>query len=88
MRLFDFVEKHHGIGLAAHGLGELTALVVADISRGRADETRHGEFLHVLGHIDADDVVLVVKQALGKGLCKLRLADACGAQEHEAADGS
>ena len=31
--LFDLVEEHHGVGLAAHGLGELAALLVADVSR-------------------------------------------------------
>ena len=32
--------------------------------------------------------MLIVKQALGKRLCKLRLADAGRAEEHEAADGT
>ena len=88
VRLFDLVEQHHAVGLAPHGLGELSALVVADVSGRRADETRHGEFLHVLGHVDTDDVVFVVKQALGQRLGKLRLAHARGAEEQERADGT
>ncbi len=33
---FNLVEKHHRVGFAAHGLGELAALVVAYVSRRRA----------------------------------------------------
>ena len=40
MRFLDFVEQHHGIRTAAHRLGKLTALLVADISRRRADQPR------------------------------------------------
>ena len=86
VRLFDLVEQHNAVGFAPHGLGELAALVVAHISRRRADQARDGELLHILGHIDAHDVVLVVKEAFGKGLGKLGLAHARGAEEQEAAD--
>ena len=36
--LLDLVEQHHRVGPAAHRLGELAALVVADVAGGRADE--------------------------------------------------
>ena len=36
--LLDLVEQHHAVGPAAHGLGELAALVVADVAGRRADE--------------------------------------------------
>ena len=42
----------------AHGLGELAALLVADVAGRRADEPRDGVLLHVLGHVDADHRVL------------------------------
>ena len=86
MRLFDLIEQHDGIRFAAHGLGELAALVVADVSGRRADETRDGEFLHVLGHVDAHHAALIVKQALGQRLGQFRLADARRAEEQERAD--
>ena len=86
VRLFDLVEQHHAVRLAAHSLGELAALVIADVSRRGTNETRDGEFLHVLGHVDAHEVVFIIEQAVGEGLCKLRLADARGAEEEEAAD--
>ena len=88
MRLLDLVEQHDAVRFAPHGLGQLAALVVADVSRRCADKTRDGELLHVLGHIDTHDVVLIVKQALGQRLCKLGLADAGGAEEQERADGA
>ena len=86
MRLFNLVEQYNRIGFAAYRLGQLTALIVSDISGRRSDKTGDGVFLHVFGHIDTNHVVLVVKQAVCKSLCKLRLADTGGTQEQEAAD--
>ena len=86
VRLFDLIKQHDGVRLAAHGLGELAALVIADVSGRRADQTRDGELLHVLGHVDAHHAALIVKQALGQCLGKLRLADARRAEEQERAD--
>ena len=83
VRLFDLIEQHDGVRLAAHGLGELAALVVADVSGRRADQARDGEFLHVLGHVDAHHAALIVKQALGQRLGQFRLADARRAEEQE-----
>jgi len=74
--------------MAAHGLGQLAALLIADISRRRTDQARDAEFLHVLGHVDTDHVLLIVKQSLGQRLGKFGLADARGAEEQEAADGA
>ena len=38
--LLDLVEQHDGVGPAAHRLGELAALLVADVAGRRADEPR------------------------------------------------
>ena len=46
--LLDLVEQHHRVGPAPDGLGELAALVVADVARGRADEPADRVLLHVL----------------------------------------
>ena len=73
------------VRLAAHGLGELAALVVADVARRRADEPRHGVLLHVLRHVDADHRVLVAEQELGERARQLGLADARRAEEDERA---
>ena len=37
VRLLDLVEENHAVGLAAHGLGELAALLVAHVPGRRAD---------------------------------------------------
>ena len=38
MRLLDFIEQHHAVGLAPHLFGQLAALVKPHISRRRTDE--------------------------------------------------
>ncbi len=85
--LFHLVEQNHGIGFSPHRLGELAPLVVAYVSRGRADEPGDGEFLHILGHVDPHQVVFIVEKAFGQGFCQLRLAHSGGAEKQEAADG-
>ena len=84
--LLDLVEQDHRVGPAAYGLGELTALVVADVAGGRADQAAHRVLLHVLRHIDADDRRLGVEHELGQRPRELGLADAGRAEEEEAAD--
>ena len=41
VRLLDLVEQHDGERLAAHLLGELAALLVADVAGRRAEQPRH-----------------------------------------------
>ena len=87
MRLLDLVEEDHGVGPAADGLRQAPSLLVADVARRRADETRHGELLHVLAHVDAHQRLLVIEQELGESSCELRLPHAGRAKEDERADG-
>ena len=79
MGLFDLVKQNDGVGLAAHRLGELAALFIAHVSGRRSDQSGDGELLHILGHIDAHQIALVVKQVFGQSLGKLGLAHARGA---------
>ena len=87
MRLLDLVEQHHRVRAAAHRLGELAALLVADVARRRADQPRDGVLLHVLRHVDAHHRLLVVEQELGERARRLGLSHARGAEEDERADG-
>ena len=87
MRLLDLVQQDHGVGLAPHGLGQLAALVVADVSRRRADQAADGVALLVLAHVDTGHHRLVVEEELRQRLGELGLAHAGGAQEEEGADG-
>ena len=86
MRLLDLVEQHHGVRPAAHGFGQLTGLVVADVSGRRADHPRDGVLLLVLRHVDADHRVLVVEQEFGERARELGLADTGRPEEDEAAE--
>ncbi len=86
VRLLDLVEQHDRVRAAPHGLGQLAALLVADVAGRRADEPRHRVLLHVLGHVDADHRLLGVEHELGERPGQLGLADAGRAEEQERAD--
>ncbi len=83
--LLDLVEQDHGVRPAADRLGELAALVVADVAGRRTDQPRHRVLLGVLAHVDADDRPLVVEQEVRERLGQLGLADAGRAEEQERA---
>src|SRR5690349_9868393 len=68
-----------------HGFGELAALVVADVTRRRADQTRDGVLLHVLRHVDPHHRVLVAEEELGERPRQLGLAHPGRAEEDERA---
>ena len=86
VRLLDLVEQDDRVGPAAHRLGQLAALLVADVAGRRADQAGDRVLLHVLGHVDADDRLLGVEHELGQRPGQLGLADAGRAEEEEAAD--
>src|SRR5207248_5533412 len=69
MRFLDFVEQHDAIRIAAYALGELAALFVADVAGRRADELRYRMLLHVLRHVEADEVLLRSEEKLGETAC-------------------
>src|SRR4051812_18838878 len=86
VRLLDLVEEHDAVGLAAHGLGELAALLVADVTGRGAHQAADRVALLVLAHVEADGVVLGVEQRPGERARELGLADAGRAEEDERAD--
>ncbi|RMS47893.1 hypothetical protein ALP64_201022 [Pseudomonas syringae pv. actinidiae] len=81
---FDFVEQHHGIGLASHGFGKHSAGAVADVAGRRAFELADGVGFLVFGKVDADQVALAAVQGVGQGVGGFGLANAgrAGQQEH------
>ena len=85
--LLDLIEQHHGVGLAAYLLGQLAALLMSYISRGRTHQAGHGMALHILGHVDADHGVFITEHGFGQRLAQLGLTYAGGAQEQEGANG-
>ena len=83
VRLLDLVEQNHRVRAASNSLGQLTALLVADIPGRGTDEPRHRVLLAILRHVDAHDRLLVVEQQLGERLGELGLAHAGGAEEQK-----
>src|SRR5713101_3333805 len=86
MRLLDLVEKDHRVRPPADSFRELTALVVADVSRRRTDQACRRMALHEFGHVELDKRVLGVEQVLGQRASQLRLSDSSRAEEDERAD--
>ena len=77
------VEQQDAVGLLGHGLGQLAALVVADVARWRADQPRDGVAFHVFRHVEAQQLDT---HAVGELLGDFGLADAGRAGEQEGAD--
>ena len=65
MSFFDFVEQNDGVRTAANLFGELATFFVADVAGRRSDETGDVVFLHVFGHVDADERLGVAEHELG-----------------------
>ena len=66
----------------------MTALVIADIARRSADETRHCVLFHVFRHIDANHRLLIVKHEFGQSPRQFGFADAGRPQENKRANGA
>jgi hypothetical protein len=84
VRLLDLVEDEDGVGRAVDGVGQKAALVEADVAGRGADEARHGMRLHVLAHVEAQELDA---EDGGELLGQLGLADARRPGEEEGADG-
>ncbi|MNC11155.1 hypothetical protein D3C75_588450 [compost metagenome] len=85
MRLLHLIQQDQRIRATAHGLGEVSTFLVADIARGRTDQACDAVLLHELAHVDADHRVGTVEQELGQRLAQFGLAYAGRAQEQERA---
>ena len=79
-------KQDHAVRPAAHRLGELAALLVADVAGRRADQPRDGVLLHVLAHVDAHHRLARRRRGTRRAPCELGLADAGRAEEEERAD--
>ena len=86
VRLLDFIEQHHRVGLAPYSLRELSALIVTHVSWRCSDESADAELLLVLAHVDTRHQRLVVEEVVGQCLGQLRLTHTCGAEEDERTD--
>ena len=87
MSLFNLVKENNTVRLPTHSLRQLTTLLVPYISGRSSYQPGDRIFLHVLTHINANDIILVVKQSFCKRLRKLRLADSGWTQKQKRTDG-
>ena len=83
VRLLDLIEQQHAVRVLGDRLGEQPTLVEADVARRRADQARDRVPLHVLGHVEAQELDAHRDRQLPGDL---GLADAGGTGEQEAAD--
>ena len=75
MCLLNLIEKYHRIWFSADCLGQLSALLITDISRRRSDQTGHRILLHIFTHINTDHCIFIIKQCLRQCLGQLCLTD-------------
>ena len=73
MRLLNLVQQDHAVRATTHLLGQLTTLVIANVAGRATKQTRNGMRLHVLRHIQSDQVILTAKKFSGQRLRQFRL---------------
>ena len=83
VRLLHLVEQDHGVGTTAHGLRQLTTLIVANISGRGTDEARDRVLLAILRHVDTHHGAFVIEEESGQCLGQLRLTHTRRAEEQE-----
>ena len=81
VRLLDLVEEDDRVRMLPDGVDQQSALLEADVAGRRADQPRDGVLLHVLAHVEAEELVAEMQREL---LGELGLADAGRAGEEEA----
>src|SRR5437016_1760022 len=79
--LLDLVQQHDRVRPPPDRLGQLTTLVVSDVSGGRAQHPGHRVLLLVLRHVEPDQRLLVVEEELRQRAGELGLPDAGRAKE-------
>ena len=86
MSLLDLVKQNDGIRLLANPVRKLSAFVKSDVAGRASDEFGDAVFLHVFGHIDADQRILLPEQYFGKSFRKFCLTYTRRSQKQERAD--
>ena len=72
MGFFDFIKQQDRMRLFRDRFSQQTALIKSDITWRRSDQARHCVTLHVLGHIEANQLNT---QDEGKLTCNLSLSN-------------
>ena len=85
--LLDLIEQHDRVRPAADSLGQLAAVVMADVPGGCADQAADRVPFQILRHVDPNHGAFVVEQRFGQRTGQLGLADTGRTQEQETPDG-
>ena len=88
MCLFNFVQQHHAVRAAAHGLRQLPALAVAHIARRRAQQACHRVLFHIFAHIKAQKRLFTAKAAIRQRPGQRCFSHARGPQEQKRSHGA
>src|SRR2546425_1019299 len=75
MCLLDLVHQDHAIGTTSYLLGQLTAFVVSNIAWRATKQARNRVRLHILRHIESNEVILAAKEFGSKSLRQFRLTN-------------
>src|SRR5437660_7461315 len=86
MRLLDFVQQDDRVRSALYAFGELSTLLVANVSRRRTNQLRDRMLFHELGHIEANQSLFRAEHELRQRARDFGLADARWSKEQERAD--
>src|SRR5437667_1619892 len=73
MCFLNLVQQDDAIRSSAHLFGQLATLVIADITRRATEQTRYSVRLHILRHIEADQVSLTTEEFCRQGPRQFRL---------------
>ena len=87
MCLFDLVKQHHAVRAAAHGFGQLPALVMTEVARRRTQQPGGGVLLLILRHIKFEQRLLAAEPADRKRPRQCGLAHAGRPQKQHSTDG-
>ena len=87
MCLFDLIKQHHTVRAAAHGFGQLSALVMAQITRRRTQQPGSGVLLLILRHIKFEQGFFAAEPADRQRPGKSRFAHSRGAKKQHGTHG-
>ena len=72
---FDLIKQKHAVGHTPYTFGQLSSLVVTDITRRRADKTRNTVLFHIFRHVKSYKKALRTEKLCGKCAAKLCFSD-------------
>ena len=84
---FDLIKQDHAVGAAAHSLGKLPALIMAQIARRGTQQPGSGVLLLIFRHIKLEQGLFAAEPADGQRPGKSCFANAGGAKEQHGSYG-